>query len=117
VPRFCVTGHALTEHVYALRVAVLDGGLGAWRAQGFRLDLTPPSETAAKGMSQAAANPTANPAYLPAMKKHLVKNMAEVRAALQDDSIQVVDARPSGRFRGIIPEPREDVPSGHMPGK
>ena len=29
--------------------------------------------------------------------------------------IQVVDARPSGRFRGTAPEPRPDITSGHIP--
>jgi thiosulfate/3-mercaptopyruvate sulfurtransferase len=69
------------------------------------------------GMSLAAASPpAAEPAYMPSMKRELVKNMADVKAALDDKSMQVVDARPSGRFHGVIPEPREDVPSGHMPG-
>ncbi len=29
---------------------------------------------------------------------------------------QVLDARPGGRFRGADPEPRKELPSGHMPG-
>jgi 3-mercaptopyruvate sulfurtransferase SseA len=30
--------------------------------------------------------------------------------------LQVVDARPAGRFAGVDPEPRPGLPSGHMPG-
>jgi hypothetical protein len=41
------------------RVAVLDGGLVAWCAGGFPLQMTIPSETADKGMSLAAAAPPA----------------------------------------------------------
>eukprot|EP00775_Hariotina_reticulata_P014589 gene14589-14720_t len=29
---------------------------------------------------------------------------------------QVVDARPAGRFKGVDPEPRVGLKSGHMPG-
>lgn len=30
--------------------------------------------------------------------------------------VQVVDARPAGRWRGEAPEPRPGLPSGHIPG-
>ncbi|RPA82725.1 Rhodanese-like protein [Ascobolus immersus RN42] len=30
--------------------------------------------------------------------------------------VQIVDARPTGRFRGVDPEPREGLSSGHVPG-
>ena len=33
----------------------------------------------------------------------------------QNNPVQVLDARPNGRFRGVEPEPRPDIPSGHMP--
>ncbi len=29
---------------------------------------------------------------------------------------QVMDARPAGRFLGEAPEPRPNLPSGHIPG-
>ncbi|KAK3711680.1 hypothetical protein LTR37_009456 [Vermiconidia calcicola] len=32
------------------------------------------------------------------------------------EPIQILDARPSGRFNGTDPEPRPGLPSGHMPG-
>jgi 3-mercaptopyruvate sulfurtransferase SseA len=31
-------------------------------------------------------------------------------------ALQVIDARPAGRFAGVDPEPRPGLPSGHMPG-
>ncbi len=30
--------------------------------------------------------------------------------------MQILDARPSGRFTGVAPEPREGLSSGHIPG-
>ena len=32
------------------------------------------------------------------------------------DDLQIIDARPEGRFHGTVPEPREGLRSGHMPG-
>jgi len=39
----------------------------------------------------------------------------DVRLALTDDSVQVVDARSAERFAGKAPEPRPGLRSGHMP--
>ena len=39
----------------------------------------------------------------------------DVRMALVDDSVQIVDARPPQRFAGKAPEPRPGLRSGHMP--
>ena len=39
-----------------------------------------------------------------------------MRAALENGSAQVVDARPAERFRGAVPEPRPGVRSGRIPG-
>ena len=45
-----------------------------------------------------------------------VVGVAEVKAALASGSAQVVDARPADRFKGLAPEPRAGLKSGHMPG-
>ena len=34
----------------------------------------------------------------------------------ENKNFQVLDARSNERFRGVAPEPRPDIPSGHMPG-
>ena len=44
-----------------------------------------------------------------------VAMLADVRMALTDDSVQVVDARSAERFSGKAPEPRPGLRSGHMP--
>jgi thiosulfate/3-mercaptopyruvate sulfurtransferase len=39
----------------------------------------------------------------------------DVRMALADESVQIVDARSAERFAGKAPEPRPGLRSGHMP--
>ena len=84
------------------QVAVLDGGLNAWRAAGHKVDsgsVTPP-QAPTKAIFRA----------------DLLKTFDEVRSALSSGSAQMVDARPAGRFRGDVPEPRPGLRGGHMPG-
>jgi thiosulfate/3-mercaptopyruvate sulfurtransferase len=51
-----------------------------------------------------------------------VANFEEVKEVVLDhnkegaEGVQVIDARPAGRFTGAAPEPREGLSSGHMPG-
>lgn len=68
---------------------------------------------AAPAASAAAA--TTMDAYPAKLDTSVVKSMEEVKAALAAEA-QVVDARSAGRFNGTAPEPRADLPSGHMPG-
>ena len=84
------------------QVAVLDGGLGRWRAEGR------PFES-----GEATAEPRAFHARLDGS---LVRTAAEVEAALESRAAQVVDLRSAGRFEGLEPEPRPGLPSGHMAG-
>ncbi len=45
-----------------------------------------------------------------------VAMLGDVQMALNDASVQVIDARSAGRFAGSEPEPRAGLRSGHMPG-
>ena len=45
----------------------------------------------------------------------LFKDLAFVKSNVTEKQVQMVDARPNGRFRGVEPEPRPDVPSGRIP--
>jgi thiosulfate/3-mercaptopyruvate sulfurtransferase len=84
------------------RVALLDGGSKQWRAAGRAFDTAVP-----------AVPPRSFSARL---DRSLVRSMAEVEAALRDGATQVVDMRSAGRFEGRDPEPRPELPSGHMAG-
>lgn len=85
------------------RVQVLDGGLPAWRALGLPLDSGPWA-------------PPAPATFRPAFDAGAVVDLIQVRAALEDGSAQVADARAAARFRGEAAEPRPGMRSGHMPG-
>lgn len=56
----------------------------------------------------------------PGLRESSVVLYEELEAAVKDEntrnSYYLVDARPLGRFKGVDPEPREGLPSGHIPG-
>ncbi len=83
-------------------VAVLDGGYPAWTAGRY------PVETGESNRLGTVFE--ASPAL------EAVANAEQVSAALGDGSAQVLDARASARFRGIVAEPRAGLRAGHMPG-
>jgi thiosulfate/3-mercaptopyruvate sulfurtransferase len=86
----------------APNVFILDGGLPKWKAEGRPLESGP-----------VRREPRSFAARAPAK---IVAALADVQGALASNSAQVVDARPTDRFRGEAPEPRPGVRSGHMPG-
>ncbi len=83
-------------------VAILDGGLPKWTAEGHPLD-------------KGEAHPTAR-VFTPRFNAAAVADLAQVRQALDSGSDQVLDARAAPRFLGRAPEPRPGLASGHMPG-
>ncbi|WP_299599997.1 3-mercaptopyruvate sulfurtransferase [uncultured Tateyamaria sp.] len=83
-------------------VAVLDGGLPKWQAEGRPIE---------------DIGPVIKDRHLTArFQNHLVRDVTQVSQASKLGSTQVVDARAAARFRGEAPEPREGVRSGHVPG-
>lgn len=82
-------------------VYVLDGGLPAWVAAGHK--------TAPRPQSYEASQYEATTALAK------VADIDEMLSAIAN-GMQIVDARPPGRFNGTIPEPRPGLASGHMPG-
>ena len=91
---FRAMGHATTF--------VLDGGLPRWIAEGRSVETG--WRDAIHGDFKSRPDP------------RLVRDMTQVRQALDAKSAQIVDARPAGRFTGAVPEPRADLRGGHMPG-
>jgi thiosulfate/3-mercaptopyruvate sulfurtransferase len=81
-------------------VAVLDGGLGKWRAGGYPLERGVPRPRPARFTARL------DPAR--------VRDLAALRNGAGSE--QVVDTRPADRFEGRQPEPRAGVRSGHIPG-
>jgi len=85
------------------RTAVLDGGLGLWRAEGRPTD-TDTSTPPPRGEFRAMLLPDR------------IRSLDEMRRTLGGGVVQVVDARPAGRFWGRDPEPRPGLRGGHIPG-
>lgn len=84
------------------RVAVLDGGLPAWRLAGNPIENGPP--------------PPAHPAdFVASFRSELVCSAQDILSALEAGG-QVVDVRARERFSGAVAEPRPGLRSGHMPG-
>ena len=83
-------------------VAMLDGGLPKWMAEGRPVtdDPTPPRERH----------------FTARLDNTLVRSLDDVKALLDSKREQIVDARAADRFRGEVPEPRAGLRSGHMPG-
>ena len=84
------------------RVAVLDGGLRAWKAEGRPVASGEPSP--APGRFRATLRP------------ELVRDLDAMRHNVDARVEQVVDARSRGRFEGTEPEPRAGLRGGHIPG-
>lgn len=85
------------------RVAVLDGGLPKWRAEGRPLESGAPSYAAARFTPRAPVGGA-------------VRDLAAVRRAVEAGNEQIVDMRSAGRFAGVEPEPRPGLRGGHIPG-
>ena len=83
-------------------VAVLDGGLPKWRAEGREVE---------------DMAPVLRDRHITAVRQnHLVRDVTQVATASKLAGPQIVDARSPARFRGDEPEPRPGLRAGHIPG-
>ena len=83
-------------------VAVLDGGLPKWQAEGRETEDMPPVPRD-RHMTVRFQN-------------QLVRDVTQVAHASKLGDPQIVDARATARFRGDAPEPRAGLRAGHIPG-
>ena len=83
-------------------VAVLDGGLPKWRAEGRPVDDLPPVIR--------DRHMTVN------RQNQLVKDVTQVAHSAKLREAEIIDARAAARFRGEVPEPRPGLRTGHIPG-
>ena len=83
-------------------VAVLDGGLPKWRAEGRPVEDGVPILRDRHFTARRDAG--------------LVRDVTQVAASAKLGDAQIVDARAAARFRGEAPEPRPGLRSGHIPG-
>jgi thiosulfate/3-mercaptopyruvate sulfurtransferase len=84
-------------------VAVLNGGLKKWKAEG-------------RPVEEGAPPPRTPRHFSPRFHGDLVRDAAEVKALIGHPVAQIVDARSAGRFEGREPDPRPGLRVGHIPG-
>ncbi len=86
----------------AHNVAILDGGLAKWKAEGR------PTASGVETLRNRHFTAWSDPARL--------RGKADVLANIGSKTEQVVDARGAGRWSGAEPDPRPNIAAGHIPG-
>jgi thiosulfate/3-mercaptopyruvate sulfurtransferase len=86
----------------AHQVAILDGGLAKWKAEG-------------RPLAEGRETPR-HRHFTVWSEAGKLRSKADVLANLEHGREQLVDARGPGRFTGADPEPRPGIASGHIPG-
>jgi thiosulfate/3-mercaptopyruvate sulfurtransferase len=91
----------LFRHMGKTDVAVLDGGLPKWRAEGHPIE---------------DMGPIIRDRHMTARRNAtLVRDVTQVALASKLNQAEIVDARAAERFRGEAPEPRVGLRTGHIP--
>ncbi len=83
-------------------VAVLDGGLPKWKAEGRPVTDEEPV--------------IRDRHMITSVQKNLIKDVTEVARAAKLRDHEIIDARAANRFSGEAAEPRPGLRSGHIPG-
>ncbi|MDQ1847103.1 3-mercaptopyruvate sulfurtransferase [Gemmobacter fulvus] len=83
-------------------IAVLDGGLPKWQAEGREIEDMPPMVRDRHITVSRQAG--------------LVKDVTQVAHASKLGEAEIIDARSAPRFKGEVAEPRPGLRSGHIPG-
>jgi thiosulfate/3-mercaptopyruvate sulfurtransferase len=83
-------------------VALLDGGLPKWIAEG-------------RPVTADVSHP-APATFTARLDVSRVRSKAQVKANLASHAEQVIDARSAARFAGSVAEPRPGLRAGHIPG-
>ena len=86
----------------ATQIAILDGGLSRWRAEGRMVE-------SGEGLTRSGS-------FDAHRNDGAIASKADVLANIASCAAQVVDARSAERFRGDVPEPRPGMAEGHIPG-
>lgn len=86
-------------------VYILEGGLLRWTQKNY------PTE---KGRD--ITYPPPSKFKVTKIRREILSTINDVLDNIETKNSQLIDTRPSGRFKGVVPEPREGVHSGHIPG-
>lgn len=83
-------------------VAVLNGGMPAWKASGNRIDISPP-------------NSVSKTQYQAQLRAEWLVDIDALNSKILDPNLSIIDARGVERFLGQQAEPRPNVRSGRIP--
>ena len=97
--RTAARGWFMLRHFGSSAVAILDGGLPKWIAEGRAVEAGEPSP----GLARFDA----------VERSGDLVTKADIRAGLD---APLIDARGPGRFEGTEPDPRPGIATGHIPG-
>ncbi|MES2493910.1 MAG: 3-mercaptopyruvate sulfurtransferase [Pseudomonadota bacterium] len=86
----------------AHHVAILDGGIAKWKAEGRSL--------------AAGAQTQRHRHFTVWSDERQVRSKTEMLANVATHAEQVIDARGTPRFSGAVPDPRPGIAAGHIPG-
>ena len=102
---FCSSRIWFTFFIYGFkRVKILDGGFKSWNRFNFPL-------------SKIIKRTIFRHNLVNFSKKYIIKkSQIECLINNQKKEFTIIDARPSDRFKGIVPEPRENLRSGNIKG-
>jgi thiosulfate/3-mercaptopyruvate sulfurtransferase len=85
------------------QVQILNGGLKKWKAEGRPLEDGPPRRRTERHFTAR-------------LNAGLVRDVGDIKALIGGTAAQIVDARAANRFEGAVPEPRQGLRAGHIPG-
>jgi thiosulfate/3-mercaptopyruvate sulfurtransferase len=86
------------------KVAILDGGLDAWRGEG-------------RPVTAEIAHARADTPFKARLHPEFAVDRARVMGMVESgDTARLLDARAAGRFTGAVAEPRPGLRAGHIPG-
>ena len=83
-------------------VYVLDGGLPEWKNSQFEIN-------------SDYLQPTKKGDFIAHFQQDWFADVQVMLNSIQDETKTIIDARSEGRFKGVTPEPRQGLRSGHIP--
>jgi len=84
------------------KVSILDGGFKNWKIKKFKIETGKPQ-------NKEQSN------YIAKNNPKNIKFFEDIKNNIVSSTFKLIDARPSGRFNAIDPEPRPELQSGNIP--
>jgi thiosulfate/3-mercaptopyruvate sulfurtransferase len=96
-------------------VSVMDGGLGKWVRENRKVVSAVTDPVFEVFIRQDFLLLVQQCEYNATFNQKIVKTYEDIVSNITQKEYQVLDARPAGRFNGTDPEPRPNLPNGHIP--